>query len=57
MAPPETGKTFIDIPGKIYDRLKEQFGPVGAGIVAGVAFLLLLGLSIGFTVLTLLLAR
>jgi hypothetical protein len=57
VAPPETGITFIDIPGQIYERLKEHFGPVGAAIVAGVAFLLLLGLSIGLTVLMLLLVR
>jgi hypothetical protein len=39
-----TGIGFIDIPRKLYAWLVETFGPVGAGIIAGVVCLLLLAL-------------
>jgi hypothetical protein len=47
VAPAKTGLDFIDLPRKIYAALVEYFGPVGAGIVAGTAFLVLLALFIG----------
>lgn len=46
--PAKTGLAFIDIPRKIYAGLVEYFGPVGAGIVAGAVFLLVLVLLIGW---------
>lgn len=46
VAPPKTGLSFIDIPGRIYRALVEDFGPVGAAIFAGLAFLVLVGLFI-----------
>jgi hypothetical protein len=46
VAPPKTGLAFIDIPRKLYRALVEDFGPVGAAIFAGIAFLFLLGLLI-----------
>ena len=43
----KTGLPFIDIPRRLYAALIESFGPVAAGIVAGVVFLLLLVILIG----------
>ena len=43
---PKTHIAFIDIPHKIYSGLVRYFGPLGAGIVAGLVFLILLALLI-----------
>jgi hypothetical protein len=51
VAPAKTGLVFIDIPRKIYSGLVEYFGPVGAGIVAGIVFLLVLVLLIGWAIM------
>jgi hypothetical protein len=47
----KSGFAFLDVPPKIYAWLVDSFGPVGAGIVAGVAFLLLLLLFLGWAVM------
>jgi len=51
--PANTGLAFIDVSRKIYSGLVENFGPVGAGIVAGAVFLLLLTLFIGLALMKL----
>jgi hypothetical protein len=43
-----TGVSFIDIPRKLYAWLAVYLGPVGAGIVAVIASLLILALLIAF---------
>jgi hypothetical protein len=45
--PEKTGIVFIDIPLEIYDWLVQYFWPLGAAVVAGAVFLLLVALFIG----------
>jgi len=49
--PEPTGFVFLDFPPKIYSRLVHRFGPVGAIVVAALAFLILLFLWIGWLVI------
>jgi len=51
VAPGKTGLVFIDIPHKVYLWLVGYFGPVGAGIITGIVFLLLLALVIGLAIM------
>ncbi len=51
MAPAKTGLAFIDTPRKVYSGLVDSIGPVGAAIVTGAVFLILLGVFIGVVLL------
>jgi hypothetical protein len=45
--PEKTHLGFIDLPRTIYSYLVDRLGPVGAGVVAGVVFVILLVVTIG----------
>jgi hypothetical protein len=49
--PGKTGLVFIDIPRKIYSWLVQYLGLVGAGVVAGAVFLLLVVILIGWALI------
>jgi hypothetical protein len=44
--PPTTGIHLIDIPLMFYEGLERAFGPIGAAIIAGIVFLLLVALLV-----------
>jgi hypothetical protein len=49
--PEKTHLEFVDWPRTIYSRLVHRLGPVWAGVVAGVAFFLLLGFFVFLVVI------
>jgi hypothetical protein len=51
VGPAQTGVDFIDAPRQVYAWLVQSLGPVGAGVVAGVVFLILFVILIGTLVL------
>jgi hypothetical protein len=51
--PAKTRLLFIDGTRQVYARLVHHLGPVWAGLIAGVAFLILLALFVGLIVLRL----
>jgi hypothetical protein len=48
---PEKTYLFLDIPHKLHAWLVPYFGPVGAGIVAALIFLILFVIFIGWVVI------
>jgi len=49
--PEKTHIGFIDVPRKLYAYLVDQFGPIGAGLVAGSVCLILLILTFGLVLM------